>query len=608
MQARQQVIVNSRLALISAIAVVVGMLCAVVGLILLKLIDGFTNVFFYHELSLVGRSPADHALGLWVVAVPVVGGLIIGLMARFGSDKIRGHGIPEAMEAILIGKSRMQPRVAVLKPLSSAISIGSGGPFGAEGPIIVTGGAVGSLIGQFFQLTSAERKTLLVAGAAGGMTAVFATPVAAVLLAIEMLLFELRPRSLVPVALAAASAALVRPYVLGAGPFWAVAPHVNPPSTAILLASVLVGVLAGGLAMLITLAVYGVEDLFDHLPIHWMWWPALGGLVVGLGGLIEPEALGVGYSTINKLLAGDYASQALLGLMAVKLVIWAVALGSGTSGGVLAPLLILGGILGAVESSILPVGDRALWPLVSMAAVLAGTIRAPLTATLFALELTGDVKVLLPLLIASIIAHAMASTLMKYSIMTEKVARRGHPISHEYTVDPLEKLGVRDVMTTEVVTVPASLPARELMRDYFLDFGPKRHPAYPVVDKAGKYLGMVTQSSLLNHWVSSFLAGSADSGILDGSPIIAYDLADWRAIQAHPEDSCRAAAERMVQAGVKRLAVVDPQSPDQLLGIVTLSDLLKALEREVQEEGWRERFFGRGDGGAAEAEPLSSHR
>ncbi|MGC8641976.1 MAG: chloride channel protein [Isosphaeraceae bacterium] len=490
MTMRQELAVNSRLGLISGIAIVVGVVCAGVGLGLVMLIDWFTNVFFYHQLSLVPRTPAGHSLGLWVVLVPVAGGLIVGLMARFGSKKIRGHGIPEAMETILIGKSRMQPRVAVLKPVSSAISIGSGGPFGAEGPIIMTGGAVGSLIAQFFHLTAAERKTLLVAGAAGGMTAVFATPVAAVLLAVEMLLFELRPWSLVPVALASAAAALARPFVLGPGPFAPVAPHLAAPSITVLLASILVGLLAGGLSMLITAAVYGVEDLFVRLPIHWMWWPALGGLVVGLGGLIQPAALVVGYPIINLLLRGEYVPQALLVLMVVKLVIWAVALGSGTSGGVLAPLLIVGGCLGAIESSFLPVGDRALWPLVSMAAVLAGTIRTPLTATIFALELTGDVHSLLPLLIATVLAHALASSLMRHSIMTEKVARRGHPISHEYTVDPLEKLSVKDVMTTELVTVPAALPARALMRDSFLDFGPRRHPAYPVVDKTGKYLGV----------------------------------------------------------------------------------------------------------------------
>jgi H+/Cl- antiporter ClcA len=606
MDLRQHLNLNARLGLISTIAIGVGAVCALVGLILLRLIDGFTNLFFYHQFSLVPHSPADHALGWGVVLVPVLGGLIIGVVARFGSEKIRGHGIPEAMEAILIGKSRMEPRVALLKPLSSAISIGSGGPFGAEGPIIMTGGAVGSLIAQFFHLTSAERKTLLVAGAAGGMTAVFATPVAAVLLAVEMLLFELRPRSLVPVALAAAAAGLVRPFVLGPGPFAPVAPHLSSPSTAVLLASVLVGLLAGGLAMLITASIYGVEDLFDRLPIHWMWWPALGGLFVGLGGLIQPAALGVGYSVINQLLQGDYVPQSLVALMLVKLAIWAVALGSGTSGGVLAPLLIVGGILGALESSFLPVGDRALWPLVSMAAVLAGTVRAPLMSTVFALELTGDVHALLPLLIATVLSHALASSFMRHSIMTEKVARRGHPISHEYTVDPLEKLIVKQVMTTDVVSVPASLPARDVMRNYFLDFGPRRHPAYPVVDKDGKYLGMVTQSCLLDHWVSSFLAGSADSGLLDASPIIAYDLADWRAIRAYPDESCRVAAERMVQAGVRRLAVVDAEYPDRLIGIVTFSDLLKALQREIEEEGWRERFFGRGQDQAAKPQDTSA--
>jgi H+/Cl- antiporter ClcA len=591
MDSRQELAVNSRLVMISTLAVGIGLLCAVVGVVLLRLIDGFTNLFFFQQLSAISRSPAEHGLGWGVALVPMVGGLIVGLMARFGSEKIRGHGIPEAMEAILIGKSRMQPRVALLKPLSSAISIGSGGPFGAEGPIIVTGGAVGSLIAQFFRLTAAERKTLLVAGAAGGMSAIFATPVAAVLLAIEMLLFELRPRSLVPVALAAAAAALVRPFVLGYGPFFPVTPHAGMPATGVLLASALVGLLAGGLSMLITIVVYGVEDLFDRLPIHWMWWPAIGGLVVGLGGILQPQALGVGYPVIETLLRGEYVPQLLIGLFLVKSVIWAVALGSGTSGGVLAPLLIIGGILGALESTFLPWGDRALWPLVSMAAVLAGTMRSPLMATVFALELTGDVFALLPLLIASVLSHALASSLMRHSIMTEKVARRGYAISHEYTVDPLEKLTVRQVMTTELVTVPASLPARDLLRDFFLGFGPRRHPAYPVVDRTGKYLGMVTQSSLLDHWVSAFLDGKGGEDVFDASPIIAYDLADWRPIQARPDESCRVVAERMVQNSVKRLAVIEPGTTDRLVGVVTLSDLLKALKRQIEEDGSRERFF-----------------
>jgi chloride channel protein, CIC family len=350
-----------RLIWIALLAVPVGAVCALVALVLQRLIGFFTNVFYYHSLAIPNhlvQPPTDMSgwTGIAFILVPVVGGLIIGLMARYGSERIRGHGIPEAMEAILIGQSRMQPRVAVLKPLSSAVSIGSGGPFGAEGPIIMTGGAFGSIIAQVFHMTAAERKTLLVAGAAGGMSATFGTPIAAVLLAVELLLFELKPRSLVPVALASAVAALVRgllqPYpmlTLGPDPLFPV-PHLHGPlDLGTLLACVPVGLLAGILSLLLTGAVYAAEDAFLHLRFHWMWWPALGGLAVGIGGYFQPHALGVGYDNIERLLQGNYSLGPLITLILVKCSIWAIALGSGTSGGVLAPLLIMGGALGALE-------------------------------------------------------------------------------------------------------------------------------------------------------------------------------------------------------------------------------------------------------------------
>ena len=293
--------------------------------------------------------------------MPVIGALIIGVMARFGSDRIRGHGIPEAIEAILINGSRVEPKVAVLKPVSAAISIGSGGPFGAEGPIIMTGGAIGSLIAQFFHLTSAERKTLLVAGAAAGMSATFAAPVASVLLAVELLLFEWKPRSMIPVALASAAAAAARRYILGLGPLFPVPAHpifIGPEGLA---GCVVAGVLAGGLSALLTLAVYAAEDAFQKLPIHWMWWPAIGGLVIGIGGFIFPQALGVGYDTIGTLLQGDAPMRLILGVLIIKSIIWAVSLGSGTSGGVLAPLLMMGGALGGLEAFVFPAeGARVL--------------------------------------------------------------------------------------------------------------------------------------------------------------------------------------------------------------------------------------------------------
>jgi CIC family chloride channel protein len=411
---------------LSCLASGIGVFSAFVALALLRLIGLFTNLFFFQRWDTTLVSPAGHTLGVFVVFVPVIGALIIGLMARYGSERIRGHGIPEAIEAILINGSRVEPRVAFLKPLSAAISIGSGGPFGAEGPIIMTGGAFGSLIAQFFRLTSSERKTLLVAGAAAGMSATFASPVSAVLLAVELLLFEWKPRSLIPVALASAVAGAVRRYIIGMGPLFPVPPHPTFIDPEGLVGCVIAGLLAGALSALLTLAVYASEDAFRLLPIHWMWWPALGGLVIGLGGLIFPQALGVGYDMIGALLQGDLTTYMLAGILLVKSVIWAVSLGSGTSGGVLAPLLLMGGALGGLEALFLPNEGIGFWPLVSMGAILGGTMRSPFTGVIFTLELTHDVNVLLPLLVAAVIAHAFTVLTLRRSILTEKVSRRGY--------------------------------------------------------------------------------------------------------------------------------------------------------------------------------------
>jgi H+/Cl- antiporter ClcA len=579
-----------RLLWICALAVVIGGLCALVAVVLLALIGFFTNLFYFQQLSLQLRPPAENTLGPLAILVPVLGGLLIGLMARYGSERIRGHGIPEAIEAILIGRSRMQARVAILKPLSSAISIGSGGPFGAEGPIIMTGGACGSLVAQLFHLTAAERKTLLVAGAAGGMAATFATPFAAVLLAVELLLFEWKPRSLIPVALASAVAALLRPFLLGPGPLFAITPHGRLGLDA-LLSSAGLGLLTGCLALFLTLAVYAMEDAFHRLPIHWMWWPAIGGLVVGIGGYFQPRALGVGYDIIEDLLQGHFLLWSLAALIAVKCMIWSTSLGSGTSGGVLAPLLIMGGGLGALASGFLPGGDTSLWALVGMAAILGGTMRSPLTGALFALELTQDINALPALLLASITSYGFTVLVMKRSILTEKVARRGFHVSREYAVDPLERLSIADVMTPEVVTVPASLPARELLRDYFLGAAPRKHQGYPVVDPTGKLLGVVTRSNLLQDWVPLALAEAIGKGCSPAEPIVAFDLLHAEPITVFPWESCRTAAERMAQTGVGRLPVVDPEEPGRVVGIITRSDLLKPRARVVEEEETRQRFI-----------------
>jgi H+/Cl- antiporter ClcA len=485
---------------IALLAVGIGVVSSFVALALLKLIALFTNLFFFQRLSTAPASPADNALGYGVVLVPVAGALVIGLLARYGSDRIRGHGIPEAIEAILLKGGRVEPKVALLKPLSAAISIGSGGPFGAEGPIIMTGGAFGSMIAQLFHLTSLERRTLLVAGAAAGMSATFAAPLAAVLLSVELLLFEWKPRSFIPVALASATAAASRRYLMGLGPLFPVPPHPLFIGPAGLAGCVFAGLAAGALSALLTRAVYASEDAFAKLKLHWMWWPALGGLVIGLGGLLFPEALGVGYDTIGALLSGDVPTRTIAGVLLVKSVIWSVSLGSGTSGGVLAPLLMMGGALGGLEAMFLPVEGAGFWPLVSMGSILGGTMRSPLTGVVFAFELTHDVNSLLPLLVGSTIAHGFTVLALRRSILTEKIARRGFHLSREYAVDPLEILFVREVMQAAppayVAQTASAAHPDEPLRVVVYRMAETGHTELPVVDERG-CVGRVSLEDLL---------------------------------------------------------------------------------------------------------------
>ncbi|HKT59304.1 MAG TPA: chloride channel protein [Gemmatimonadales bacterium] len=571
---------DSRLLIITPMAAVVGVISAFVAVALVWLIGSLTNLFYYHRLSSTLVSPAANQLGPWAVLVPTAGGLIIGLMARYGSEKIRGHGIPEAMEAILIGRSRMSAKVALLKPLSSAISIGSGGPFGAEGPIIMTGGALGSLFAQAFHLSASERKTLLVAGAAGGMAAIFATPLAAVLLAVELLLFEWKPRSFIPVAAAAAVAGAVRVPLLGSGPIFPVAFHSSLAWEELLL-SLVVGVAAGFASGGLTWLVYTFEDLFAKLPIHYMWWPVIGGLFVGLGGLAFPRALGVGYDTIGDLLNGHLVGGFLLGLAITKALIWAIALGSGTSGGVLAPLLIMGGSLGAIEARWIHSGDTGLWAMISMAAIMGGTMRSPLTAVAFMLELTDDIHVLPALFIACVGAQAVTVLLMRRSILTEKVARRGYHVMREYIVNPLSRVRVEDVMQRDVPSVPAettveALFARLAAHDPVL----APHYAWPIVDAKGGLAGVITRGDVVRAMerrsepaVTVLQAGTSP-------PITAY-----------PDEMLEEAVDKMIARGVGRLPVVARDNPTRLLGYLGRKGIAEAWEDlreedQVREAGW----------------------
>jgi chloride channel protein, CIC family len=566
---------------ISLVAIVIGLISTFVAWFLLKLIGVFTNLAYYHRFDTSFVSPAGNHLGVYAIAVPVVGSLIVGLMARYGSERIRGHGIPEAIESILMFGSRVRPRLAVLKPLSAAISIGTGGPFGAEGPIIMTGGAFGSMIGQFFHLTSVERRTLLVAGAAAGMSATFAAPLASVLIGVELLLFEWKPRSAIPVALASATAYVARCYLLGLGPLFPVPPHPAFVGLYGLGGCVFAGLAAGALSALLTLGVYGAEDLFQKLPIHWMWWPAIGGVFVGLGGLIFPQALGVGYDTIRELLQGNAPLAIFAGVLLVKSAIWMISLGSGTSGGVLAPLLMMGAALGGVEGIFLPQLGHGFWPLVSMGAILGGTMRSPFTGIVFALELTHDFNTLLPLLVACFLAHLFTVLTLKRSILTEKISRRGYHLSREYALDPLEILFVREVMRTNVVVLPCDGTLAEAHHLIHSTKSPKGQHLFPVLNSSNRLSGVVTRNQLVQLYKETLAqASTIRLSEIARKPMVAF-----------ADEPLRSVVNRMADSGFTRFPVLDPGDDGKIVGMVALNDLLRARVKNLEDERARERVL-----------------
>jgi len=570
---------DPRMILLSAIALVIGGLGVGAAWTLLKLIALVTNLAYFQRVSFEMVSFAGLHLPLWTILVPVAGSLVVGLMARFGSDKIRGHGIPEAIEAILIGQSRIEPKVAALKPLSSAVAIGTGGPFGAEGPIIMTGGALGSLIAQLFHLSAIERKTLLVAGAAAGMTGVFGTPVAAVLLAVELLLFEWKPRSFIPVVVSCAVAAALRPLVIGSGALFPYGGVPAMPSWGLILCAA-AGAIAGLQSAFMTVTLYGVEDLFRKLPIHWMWWPALGGLAVGIGGYFDPSVLGVGYDNIRLLLSDGFTLQAVVSLLIGKAAVWIVALSSGTSGGVLAPLLIIGGTLGSIESHLMPFGDAGFWALLGMAAILGGTMRAPLTSTFFAVELTGNPHLLLPLLTASVSAFAVTVLIMRRSILTERIARRGHHVTREYGIDPFLQNQVGRIMTRSVHTLPAAMPVGEAIEFITKVEGSRRHKSYPVATDDGRLAGIVSRTDVLR-WMRKPVEPGRSLGDM---------LGDQETIIGYEDELVGDLADRMAASNIGRVPIVERQTR-KIVGLVARRDLLRIRAHVVHEERERRRLL-----------------
>jgi H+/Cl- antiporter ClcA len=589
---RRSTLIDRRVLRITLVAVVLGVAAAFIAQLLTALIGVVTNVAFYGRWSTDFSSPAGNHLGAWVIVVPVLGGLIVGAMARWGSRAIRGHGIPEAMEQVLLNESKIPPRITFLKPVSSAIAIGTGGPFGAEGPIIATGGALGSFIGQLLRVTGGERKVLLSAGAAAGMAAVFGSPVAAVVLAVELLLFELRPRSLIPVALATVAATSVRYAFHGNAPVFAMPPLASPGAVA-LACYVGVGALLGLISVGVTRIVYGIEDAFEKLPVHWMWWPALGGIAVGVVGYFAPLTLGVGYTNIEGIVSGRFTLHTLVFLCLMKFISWSISLGSGTSGGTLAPLFTIGGALGALIglglAALLPQFgiDPRIAALVGMAAIFAGASRALLTAVVFAFETTGQPAGLLPLLGGCTAAYLISALMMRNTIMTEKIARRGVRVPAEYAADYLEQVAVGDACSRNVVTLRTDQTLGEVRRWLGEGSPEAQHQGYPVVDEDNQVRGVLTRRSLLDpQWSYTLALG---------------DLVTRPPIMVKEDHSLREAADHMVAEQVGRLIVVSKDAPHRLVGIVTRGDLLSAHARRLQEARQATRHLRFGKSGVRRA-------
>lgn len=574
---------DSRILYVSVLAAGLGSVSAVAAWALLEMIALFTNLFYFHRWSFVEHDPWQSGVHWWSPLMPVLGGLLVGLIARYLSPRVRGHGMPEAIETIVFGGGKVQPRVAVLKPVATAIAIGSGGPFGAEGPVIITGGAIGSVLGQLLPMTGSERTVLMVAGASAGMAATFNCPMSATLLAVEILLFEWRPRSLVPVAIACVTASAVRRLLLGPQSLLHMAPTGAPIYHSAILCALILGIVAAFVAAGLSKAVHFSEAMFAKLPIHWMWWPAIGGLGIGLGGLIFPKALGVGYSTIQEMITGDTAWKLLAGILVIKSLIWVFSLGSNTAGSILAPLLMIGGALGAVMGHLAPVMSQGAWVLVGMASVLTGAIGCPLTSAMLALELTHNGGLMLPVLLASVAAYAVSVLVMPRSMLTESLSQRGLHLSREFGVDPLETMLASQAMHTSVFALNDDATRKDAF-DWLSKMEERGGEAwshwqrvFPLVDAEGRLGGLLTRSQMMT---AAKQADLSQPLVLSGSTT---------PTTVSPRNTLRECAGMMAETKLTAFPVVNGEG--KLVGIITIDDLLKGRSEQARRESDRERVL-----------------
>jgi CIC family chloride channel protein len=572
-----------RIGLVSLLAALIGVLAGGIAYLLYDLIALFTNLSFYHTWSIHFRSPEHTTIGAWIILMPVVGGLIIGVMAKYGSDKIKGHGIPEAMEAVLTSRSRIEAKVAILKPLSAAIAIGTGGPFGAEGPIIQTGGAVGSLVGQIISTTASERKVLLACGAGAGMAATFNTPIAGVILAIELLLFEFRSRSFIPLVIASTLATSVRAVLLGQKSMFTMA-NTNFDVLHGLPFYVLLGIISGIAAIGFTKLLYWVEDQFDRLPINDLWHPAIGALGLGIIGFFVPRVLGVGYDTISDILNNNLALKLLILVAVFKALALVISLGSGTSGGLLAPMFMssaaMGGVFAILMNRLFPSLHLSpgAFALVAMAAVFGAASRATFAFIVFAFEITRDYNAVLPLMLGCVIADMIALHYLPSSIMTEKLARRGLRVPEEFEAGVLKMVRVGEVMRTDVVPIPQEMSVAELA-ERMSGSKPTLNltEGLPIVGPEGGIVGMVTQGDLVKALEADPKGAMTVLEAGSNQPVVAY-----------PDELVHDAMFRMLQHNIGRLPVVSRENPRELVGYFNRACLLKAWSRQFEDENVRE--------------------
>jgi len=575
--------------LLSVLAIAIGIAAGVIAYFLYNLIGFFTNLFLFGRISWEFTSARLNHLGIWVIFVPVLGGLLVGIMAEYGSQKIKGHGIPEAMEAVLVNRSRIEPKVAILKPLSAAIAIGTGGPFGAEGPIIQTGGAIGSLVGQIIHTTAAERKVLLGCGAAAGMAATFGTPIAGVILAIELLLFEFQARSFIPLVIASTLATSVHFQLMGRGPMFDVGtldfgiPQQLP-------FYLVLGLLCSLLAVGLSKSLYWIEDWFESLPIRRIWLPALGSLGLGIIAFFVPRVLGVGYDTITDILNNRLSFSLLLVILIFKSLALLLSLGAGTSGGLLAPMFMVSAAMGAAFAMsinyLVPSWhlNPGAYGLVAMGAVFAAASRATFTFIIFAFETTRDYNAVLPLMLVSVIAEGIAMRFMRDTIMTEKLARRGLHVRQDYEVDVMQQVSVSEVMAKTIPTIPSDLKVTELAaRIAHGDPLLARYQAVLIVDRSGRLAGIISRGDVLRALEEN-----------PESQMTVLEAGTKDLVVTYPDELVYHAVAKMLNHNIGRLPVVSRKEPRQLVGYLgrsgVLSVWLRRLEAEqVLEPGWLAR-------------------